>query len=995
MINESLLRKAWMRSCAFIIVVTMILPSVLLSSSVSFLGVRSFVNAAAAAEEHPRLFFSSEEIPTLRTQAQGTHQEIWEPILTFANEKIDSSPVSTPQCPDLEIFRHAGNQLIAFAFAFVITDDPAYFDLTRRHLLGYASWEYWGDESECGHRDLGHHHMLLGNTIAYDWLYNQLSIQDRETISANLARRAQESYETSISEASQWGGWWRKAYLQNHHWINHSALGMAALVLEGEDPRAQDWLNQAVDQLSRVSYILEGMGDGSWHEGISYQSYGLTLSVPFRYNLRRLKGQDIFPHKYLQDYASWRAYNILPDTVQQVMTFGDFEMDWGNSYASQNILRFIAAEYSDGSAEWAAQHLIQTGGRHSNVWNAPWYVFEFFYYDPTVQPIVPETLPLSHTFSDLEGVIWRTGWSQNDLVFGYKTGAYGGRFAFDAFINGQYPFDHPGVDKLSNGHDHQDTNSFYLYRGNVDLSSEVVGYGSYDASYHNTLLIDGMGQYQDPDTFGEYSYWDRDPDVFRGADGKLEAIYETINFNFLVSDATNRYRLLDSESGVPGERLVSEFRRYVLFVRPDYLVMVDNIHSDDNHNYEWVSHLGTSVSIEGDWIKGDAGSDQVLGIKVLAPQTVTTAIGDDGKPFVHIRPATEVASTRFVTVLYPTRQVDWGGKPSITLLGEDDRAAGLRVEQGGDLEDHLIKVGSELDVRIGEYAFDTQVASVTQDVDGNLVKIFFAKGSYLADRDGNRTLLHSSREDVVMEVAFEGEGLSIFGESLEGLSIYAPDVDVNQVTVNDQQVPAIRDGDYVVINYNPFSTFADVPLDHWAHDTIEVLYQEGYVSGCSEDPLLYCPEDILTRAESAVFIERGIHGASYMPQQPTEQIFADVPLVEWYAKWATALWEDGYTAGCDTDPLSYCPLRDHTRAEGCVFFLRMMHGAEYLPPEPVGLFADVPLDAWYADWVEAAYNAGIIPACQTEPELRFCPQNLLDRAMAAYMMVQAKGLPLP
>ena len=151
----------------------------------------------------------------------------------------------------------------------------------------------------------------------------------------------------------------------------------------------------------------------------------------------------------------------------------------------------------------------------------------------------------------------------------------------------------------------------------------------------------------------------------------------------------------------------------------------------------------------------------------------------------------------------------------------------------------------------------------------------------------------------------------------------------------------------------------------------------------------------MTRAESAVFIERGIHGAETLPDPPMDQIFADVHLEEWFAKWATALWEDGYTAGCGTDPLIYCPIRGHTRAEGSVFFLRMMNGVDYVPPEPGGIFTDVPITAWYADWAEAAYDAGIIPACQMEPEILFCPEDPLDRAMAAYMMVQAKGLHLP
>jgi hypothetical protein len=112
---------------------------------------------------------------------------------------------------------------------------------------------------------------------------------------------------------------------------------------------------------------------------------------------------------------------------------------------------------------------------------------------------------------------------------------------------------------------------------------------------------------------------------------------------------------------------------------------------------------------------------------------------------------------------------------------------------------------------------------------------------------------------------------------------------------------------------------------------------------------------------------------------------------EWFAKWVSGLWEDGYTAGCGTNPLLFCPARQHTRAEGAVFFLRMLHGADYQPPTTEGLFADVPVEAWYADWAEEAYRAGLIEPCMLAP-LSYCPLDPLDRATAAYMMFQAKGL---
>jgi hypothetical protein len=194
----------------------------------------------------------------------------------------------------------------------------------------------------------------------------------------------------------------------------------------------------------------------------------------------------------------------------------------------------------------------------------------------------------------------------------------------------------------------------------------------------------------------------------------------------------------------------------------------------------------------------------------------------------------------------------------------------------------------------------------------------------------------------------------------------------------------------------PTAVFEDVPYGHWAKDYIEALYSAGYVAGCSTSPRLYCPDRILTRAESSVFILRGAYGSISGPPHPTPTTptFADADPSFWGYGWIESLWTDGFTSGCGTDPLVYCPLRDHTRAEGSVFFLRIKNGVTYTPPSPSGVFSDVDIAAWYAGWVEAAYNEGLLPACSTSP-LQFCPEGSLDRSWAAYMMVRAKSLPVP
>ena len=187
-----------------------------------------------------------------------------------------------------------------------------------------------------------------------------------------------------------------------------------------------------------------------------------------------------------------------------------------------------------------------------------------------------------------------------------------------------------------------------------------------------------------------------------------------------------------------------------------------------------------------------------------------------------------------------------------------------------------------------------------------------------------------------------------------------------------------------------------MPPSYWAYDYINALYESGDIVGCSITPRLYCPDNILTRAESAVFVLHGAYGSILDPPYPppATATFGDVPSSYWGYGWIESLWKDGYTAGCSADPLLYCPERQHTRAEGAVFYLHIKNGAAYSPPSASGIFDDVSSGDWYYDWVEDAYNQGLLPACGTDP-LQICPEDPLDRGMAAYMMVQAKGgLPL-
>jgi hypothetical protein len=115
--------------------------------------------------------------------------------------------------------------------------------------------------------------------------------------------------------------------------------------------------------------------------------------------------------------------------------------------------------------------------------------------------------------------------------------------------------------------------------------------------------------------------------------------------------------------------------------------------------------------------------------------------------------------------------------------------------------------------------------------------------------------------------------------------------------------------------------FTDVPTYYWAVNWIERLYTEGITNGCATNPLRYCPDSNITRAQAAVFLLRTKYGSSYTPP-PATGIFADVPTNYWAANWIEQLYIEGITSGCSTNPLLYCPENSVTRAEIAVLLAR-------------------------------------------------------------------------
>jgi hypothetical protein len=182
------------------------------------------------------------------------------------------------------------------------------------------------------------------------------------------------------------------------------------------------------------------------------------------------------------------------------------------------------------------------------------------------------------------------------------------------------------------------------------------------------------------------------------------------------------------------------------------------------------------------------------------------------------------------------------------------------------------------------------------------------------------------------------------------------------------------------------ATFDDVSTFHFAYLWVEALAEEGLTSGCSATPPLYCPDSVLSRAEMAVFLVRGIHGAGFVPPPATGTVFTDVPASHPFARWIEQLFHDGITTGCATSPPRYCPDVAVTRAQMAVFLLRAKHGAGYDPPAATGtMFDDVPITHPLAEWIEQLAREGVTGGCSASPS-RYCPDSGVTRAQMAVFL---------
>ena len=547
---------------------------------------------AELVEQHPRMLFTAEDVPRLRERLQDERvQAFYKP----ADVLTRTPPAYTPGKRNGGAFR----RLPGYALSYVLEPSP-------EKLEGLIAWlEAASTYPDCG-VDLDAEYFMEGVALSYDWLYDELPEDLRARVRDAIVRQASVVYESSLAGHSGGG----LSFQQNHYWYSHLALILAASAVYGEVPEAREWLAWGWDRAERT--FLTFSPDGGFHEGPSYWDFSMptlymlvelyeTLSgVPVPWADTGLHGQGVFRCSYL--YPGFDRSASMEDSSPTI------------GRPPTHMLLWEAKRFSDPVVMGLATILNRPPSS---------LAYNLLYLDETVDAADPtEELPLASYYPDVETVFARTSWEPDASYAALVSRPLGGHFYAELC-------DRYGIG--GTGHNHPEQGSFVLF-GHGDVLVHDPGY-TYEklTSNHNTILVDGQGQ------FGDGEMW---PSPKPGR-ARVTGFVSEDGVTLIACDPSSAY---------PPELGLTRFERTLVLASPELVVVHDRLAADQPRTFSWLLHHIGEAEQAGDTWTVTRGEAQ-LGVLPLEPDTLT------------------VESTRYLPLyIHPTRDLTPKEDAEIGLL---------------------------------------------------------------------------------------------------------------------------------------------------------------------------------------------------------------------------------------------------------------------------------------------------------------------------------------
>ncbi|MDI6821921.1 MAG: S-layer homology domain-containing protein [Actinomycetota bacterium] len=172
-------------------------------------------------------------------------------------------------------------------------------------------------------------------------------------------------------------------------------------------------------------------------------------------------------------------------------------------------------------------------------------------------------------------------------------------------------------------------------------------------------------------------------------------------------------------------------------------------------------------------------------------------------------------------------------------------------------------------------------------------------------------------------------------------------------------------------------TFPDVPSDFWSYFEIEFMVYQGIISGYADG--LFRPADPVFRSQ---FTKMLVNSLGFPTDTSGGPHFTDVPPDHWAYDFIETAYNNGIVQGYGDG--RFGPEDLATRAHLATMLVR---GLEIAPNmQYQGYFPDVPEDHWAWQYIETAYEEGIV---RGYGDGSFGPEQIVRRDQTAVMIYRA------
>lgn len=452
------------------------------------------------------------------------------------------------------------DRILRMALSALTLQDDALAVATKQRVVNLTGWSPKGSTGHFNHDQAGRA-VAWSLALAYDWLYERWSAEERRKLLAAIKARVGDMLSAPVQGLpTGWAGldWGRK--LDRWSYDSHGAVTLARLavicaVLAGEDALFDRCAHEMVPRYL-VRPIPWGGAEGGYANGTAYASWDvLDTHFVVWHLLGKALDVDLWQGDWAKGYLNYIAYFLPPGTPRGL--FGDAAENGRQGY--QHMWATQARAYAAGLpsrlADWYAHNLSGENPLHLALLLAPqrdWSKLS----DP-----LPAGTPHAIHLSDIGWVAMHSSLGERTRTSVYfKSSPYG-----------------------SYNHSHADQNSFVINAHGQALAIDSGYYDFYGSPHwkdwykqtraHNAITFDG-GQGQLHDTMA--------------AKGKITRFEHHADYDIATGDAAEAY-------GGALERAV----RSIVYLRPGAVLVHDSLASVTPRTWEWNLHALSVMKEEG------------------------------------------------------------------------------------------------------------------------------------------------------------------------------------------------------------------------------------------------------------------------------------------------------------------------------------------------------------------------------------------------------------